>query len=271
MPNPLVHAAHLSQFKLKIVTWNVNSVKARLKNIISYINSSEPDIILLQETKTEDISFPIKEFKDLGFFVEIYGQKSYNGVAIISKYKPYTVTKGLPNFKDDIQSRYIECNIKDFIISSIYVPNGNPIDTEKFEYKVLWLKKLKEHIKKLIVSKKNFIIGGDWNIAPRNKDVYDPNLFLDDAIFNIEVKKIFREIENFGLVDVFRIFNSSNDSYTYYDYQKNSWLHKLGVRIDHFIVSPYLADKLISCDIDEEERGKERPSDHIPLWCKLEI
>ena len=271
MPNLPVLVAHRSQYKLKIVTWNVNSVKARLINILNYINLANPDIILLQETKTEDISFPIDEFQKIGYFVEINGQKSYNGVAILSKYKPSSVIKGLPNFKDDVQARYIECNINGIIISSIYAPNGNPINSEKFDYKILWLNKLKEHIKNMIISKNNFILGGDWNIAPTDKDVYDTNLFLEDSIFNIKAKRIFREIENFGLIDVFRIFNSSKDSYTYYDYQKNSWLHKLGVRIDHFIVSPYIADKLISCDIDEEERGKDKPSDHIPLWCKLEI
>ena len=271
MPNLLVHVAHLFLFKLKIITWNVNSVKARLNNILNYVNTSEPDILLLQETKTEDITFPINEFKNLGYFVEIFGQKSYNGVAIISKHEPNMVKKGLPSFKDDTQSRYLECTINDLIISSIYVPNGNPLNSEKFQYKILWLEKLKIYIKNLLDTKKNFIIGEDWNIAPRNQDVFDPNLFLDDAIFNIESKKIFWEIENFGLIDAFRIFNSSNDSYTYFDYQRNSWLHKLGVRIDHFIVSPYVADKLISCDIDEEERGKEKPSDHVPLTCKLDI
>ena len=260
-----------SQFKLKIVTWNVNSVKARLNNILNYIKDTHPDIILLQETKTEDKSFPIQEFKNAGYYVEIFGQKSYNGVAIISKFKPELVIRGLPNFKDDTQARYIQCEIKNFVLSSIYIPNGNPLDTEKFIYKITWLKKFKEHIKTLISSNKHLILGGDWNIAPRNEDVYDPNSFKNDAIFHDDSKKLFREIENLGLIDTFRIFNTSKDLYTYFDYQRNSWLHKLGVRIDHFLVSPYIADKLLSSGIDEEERGKDKPSDHVPLWCKLEL
>ncbi len=253
-----------------IVTWNVNSVNARLHNILDYLGRKSPDVVLLQEIKTQENNFPLDEFNNLKYNVEIFGQKSYNGVAILSKIKPSYIKKGLPNFNDDTQARYIECQIKGTIISCIYVPNGNPINSEKFEYKIKWLKKLKEYLLVLLNSNDNFLIGGDWNIAPKNDDVYDIEKFSDDAICHFQSKSVYREIENLGLVDIFRVFNSSKDEYTYFDYQRNSWLHRLGVRIDHFLASPYVAEKITSSGIDIDERGKAKPSDHVPLWCKLE-
>ena len=254
-----------------ITSWNVNSIKARLGLVSDYLLEKKPDVLLLQEIKTESKTFPIDEITKLGYFVDTYGQKSYNGVAIISKTQPKNIIYGLPNFKEDEQARYIEADIKKMRIASLYLPNGNPIDSEKFDYKIKWMKKLYEHIVCLLEKEKNFILGGDWNIAPENIDVFDPLAMENDAVFNLESKNQFRKIQNLGLTDAFRALNPNLDNaYTYFDYQRRSWEKKLGLRIDHLMLSPWIADKLNSVNIETPERGKERPSDHVPIWCKLE-
>ena len=253
-----------------ISSWNINSVRARIDNLKVYIKEKKPDILLLQETKTENISFPKKEIEKLGYSAIYHGQKSYNGVAIISKKPVSNVIFGLPSFKTDVQARYIECIIENIHISSLYLPNGNPINSEKFDYKLEWMEKLYEHARNLMKNDKDIILGGDWNIAPQNIDLFDEKIFENDAIYNIKCKKIYRKIENLGLIDAFRAKNPvAPDSYTYFDYQNNAWLNKNGIRIDHFLVSPWIADRINSIQIDEKERERNKPSDHVPIRLQI--
>ncbi len=254
-----------------ITSWNVNSIKARLDLVLDYLLKKKPDVLLLQEIKTESKSFPMDQITQIGYFAESYGQKSYNGVAIISKYEIKNIIYGLPNFKEDKQARYIEADINNLRIASLYLPNGNPINSDKFDYKITWMSKLYEHIINLLENEKNFILGGDWNIAPESIDVFDSSTMENDAVFNIESKIHFRKIQNLGLTDAFRCRNPNLiNAYTYFDYQRRSWENKLGLRIDHLMLSPWIADKLKDANIETSERGKERPSDHVPIWCKLE-
>jgi exodeoxyribonuclease-3 len=257
---------------MKIASWNVNSVRARILNILEYINSENPEIIFLQEIKTENINFPSQEFKKLGYESYVFGQKSYNGVAFISKIKIDNIK--LDFIKDDLkQSRIIsgdiKINQKKIKLINIYVPNGNPIETEKYEYKKKWLGKFLKSVKKTLSTEKNIIISGDFNIIPEEIDVYDHNKFLDDALYKIEIRKYFRELINYGFKDVFRQLKKNKQEYTFWDYMAGSWAKNYGMRIDHFLVSDNLLEYIKTISINQKPRGKTKPSDHTPI--ELEI
>ena len=257
---------------MKIATWNVNSVRARIINILEYISLEEPDILFLQEIKTENINFPSDEFKKLGYDSYVFGQKSYNGVAFVSKIKIDNVK--LDFIKDDLkQSRIIcgdiEINEKKIKLINIYVPNGNPINTEKYEYKKNWLSEFLKSVKKNLLLEKNIIISGDFNIIPEDIDVYDDNKFLNDALYKIEIRKYFRELINYGFKDVYRQLNKNKQEYTFWDYMAGSWPKNYGMRIDHFLVSDNLLEYIEKIKINQKPRGKTKPSDHTPV--ELEI
>ncbi len=206
---------------MKIISWNVNSVRARILNVLDYIKAEKPDILLLQEIKTENVNFPSDEFKKLGYESYIFGQKSYNGVAILSKVKIDNIK--LDFIKDDLKQSRIICgdikiNQKKIKIINIYVPNGNPIKTEKYEYKINWLNKFLKSVKKTLVNEKNIIISGDFNIIPEEIDVHDHTRYLNDALFKIEIRKIFRELLNYGFKDIFRLLKKNKQEYTFWDY-----------------------------------------------------
>ena len=253
---------------MKIVSWNVNSVRARIDNILEYINNNNPDIILMQEIKTEDKNFPTELFKKSGYESYVFGQKSYNGVAIISKFK---LTNIKTNFINDKlkQSRIITANLfyklKNIQIINIYVPNGNPIDTEKFEYKKNWLVLFLNEIKKTIKKEKNLIIAGDFNIIPEELDVYNFKRFANDALFKIEIRKKFRELINLGFKDIYKYFNKDKNEYTFWDYMSGAWPKNNGMRIDHFLISNNLIDTIKSVNINKKPRSKVKPSDHTPI------
>ena len=253
---------------MKIVSWNVNSVRARIDNILEYINNNNPDIILMQEIKTEDKNFPTELFKKNGYESYVFGQKSYNGVAIISKFK---LTNIKTNFINDKlkQSRIITANLfyklKKIQIINIYVPNGNPIDTEKFEYKKNWLVLFLNEIKKTIKKEKNLIIAGDFNIIPEELDVYNFKRFANDALFKIEIRKKFRELINLGFKDIYKYFNKDKNEYTFWDYMSGAWPKNNGMRIDHFLISNNLIDTIKSVNINKKPRSKVKPSDHTPI------
>jgi len=257
---------------MKISSWNVNSVRARIDNIKNYIKLSKPDILMIQEIKTEEKNFPFMVFKKLGFESEVFGQKSYNGVAILSKIK---LNKTNKKFLKDIknQSRIITANIKikkNIIkLINIYVPNGNPIKTEKYDYKIKWYNSFIKKIKQTIDENKNIIIAGDFNVIPEQMDVYDHRKYENDALFKIEIRKKFRELINLGFNDVYRYFNKNKQEYTFWDYMSGAWQKNNGMRIDHFLVSNNLLDKIKSIKIDKEPRSKIKPSDHTPI--ELEI
>jgi|TARA_B100000780_G_scaffold256096_1_gene205074 exodeoxyribonuclease-3 len=257
---------------MKIASWNVNSIRARIINVLDYLKKDKPDILFLQEIKTENINFPSEEFKNLGYESYVFGQKSYNGVAFLSKIKIENID--LDFIKDDLkQSRIITGNIqykkKKIKLINIYVPNGNPVNTEKYEYKKNWLNKFLKSVKKNLIFEKNIIISGDFNVIPDEIDVYDHSRFLDDALYKIEIRKYFRELINYGFKDIFRHLKRKKQEYTFWDYMAGSWPKNYGMRIDHFLVSDNLLENIKTIDINQQPRGKIKPSDHTPI--ELEI
>ena len=257
---------------MKIISWNVNSVRARISNILDYINMSKPDVLLLQEIKTQDENFPYEDFKNIGYESHVFGQKSYNGVAIISKINVKNIKKNFIN--DDLnQSRIITGEIqlkkKSINLINIYVPNGNPIDTEKYNYKKNWLKKFITKIKKELYKYSNLLIAGDFNIIPEELDVYDFKRYENDALGKLEIRKKFRELLNLGFKDVYRFKNKDKQEFTFWDYFAGSWQKNYGMRIDHFLLSNSLLENIKSISINKKPRSKQKPSDHTPI--ELEI
>ena len=253
---------------MKIISWNVNSVRARVSNILEYIKQDSPDILLVQEIKTQNENFPYNEFNQIGYDSHVFGQKSYNGVAIISKKKVKNINTNF--FKDDLnQSRIItgdiELNKKKIKLINIYVPNGNPIDTNKYDYKKNWLKKFIANIKKEISKNSNLIIAGDFNIIPEEMDVYDFKRYENDALGKLEIRKKFRELLNLGFSDVYRLKNRNKQEYTFWDYFAGSWQKNYGMRIDHFLLSTNLIENVSSININKKPRSKIKPSDHTPI------
>ena len=257
---------------MKIVSWNVNSVRARLENIKDYIKDSSPDIILLQEIKTPNENFPNDEFKHLEYTSYVFGQKSYNGVAILSKHKLDNIRTDL--IKDSLkQSRIITSELKfkkkKIDLINIYVPNGNPVDTEKYKYKLEWLKKFINNIKNKLIKNSNIIIAGDFNIIPDKIDVHDFKRYENDALGRLEIRKKYRELINLGFKDVYRFKNKTKQEYTFWDYFAGSWQKNYGMRIDHFLLSNNLIENIKSININKKPRSEEKPSDHTPI--ELEI
>ena len=255
-----------------ITSWNVNSVRARIENINNYLLKYKPDILMMQEIKTEDLNFPYENFSSLNYESHVFGQKSYNGVAIISKNKLLNIKFDL--IKDKLkQSRIITTEFsfknKNIQLINIYTPNGNPVDSVKYEYKKKWLDDLIKQLKSLIKKNPNIIIGGDFNIIPSSEDVYNPKSFEDDALFRLEIRKKFREMINLGFNDVYRYFNKTKEGYTFWDYMRGAWQKNNGMRIDHFLVSNSLIDKVKLININKDPRGREKPSDHTPIEIKL--
>ena len=255
---------------MKISTWNVNSVRARIENIKKYLELHSPDFVLLQEIKTEEKNYPFDELKNLGYLSYVSGQKSYNGVSILSKNKIDDIKKTLSGDKIK-QSRIISAKIKHkkkiIDLINIYVPNGNPVDTDKYQYKLKWLDLFISEIKKKVKKNSSLIICGDFNIIPEENDVYEPEKYLDDALFRIEIRKKYRKLINLGLNDVFRSFNKKSGNYTFWDYQKGSWQKNNGLRIDHILVSNDLIDSIKKIEIINKIRSQIKPSDHVPVEC----
>ena len=253
---------------MKIISWNVNSVRARINNILEYIKQDKPDILLIQEIKTQDENFPYAEFEKIGFLSNVFGQKSYNGVAIISKIDIKNIKKDF--IKDNLkQSRVITGEIKfkekKIELINIYVPNGNPIDSDKYQYKKDWLKKFVSSIKKKLIKNPNLIIAGDFNIIPEENDVYDFKRYENDALGKLEVRKKFRELLNLGFEDIYRFKNKDKQEFTFWDYFAGSWQKNYGMRIDHFLVSTNLIEDITSININKKPRSKVKPSDHTPI------
>jgi len=253
---------------MKISSWNVNSVRARITNIQNYIKKSNPDVLMIQEIKTENKNFPIKDFKHLGYESYVLGQKSYNGVAIVSKIKIQSInTKFIIDEKK--QSRIIVADIKNksklIKLINIYAPNGNPLGTEKYEYKIKWYESFVKKIKKTLIENENVIIGGDFNIIPENIDVYNWKKYENDALFKLEIRKKFRELVNLGLHDAYRYINKNKQEYTFWDYMNGSWQKNNGMRIDHFLISNSLLDNIKNININKTPRSKLKPSDHTPI------
>ncbi|MFT6558682.1 exodeoxyribonuclease III [Sneathiella sp.] len=253
---------------MKIASWNINSVKARLPRLVDYLQDEAPDVVCLQELKAIDEMFPREEVAELGYNIETHGQKTYNGVAILSKFPIEDVMRGLPGNDADEQSRYIEATINGVRIASIYLPNGNPVDTEKFPYKLEWMDRLIARASTLLSWEEPIVLAGDYNIIPQDEDCYDPKAWEGDALTQPESRARFRQLLNMGYADAFRTW-TRDVNYTYWDYQRGAWQKDNGIRIDHLLLSAEATDRLKNVGISKGPRGKERPSDHTPIWIEL--
>ena len=255
----------------KIATWNVNGSRARLPRMIEWLTEFEPDILLAQEIKATEETFPRMEIEDLGYNVAICGQKSFNGVAIFAKRPIEDVVTELPGDAADEQARYIEAFVGDIRVASIYLPNGNPAPGEKFDYKLAWMERLRAHVQDLLThDDEAIVLGGDYNVIPADEDCYDPQSWADDALARPESRRLFRALVYLGLTDAFRAFNSEPNVYSFWDYQAGAWQKDFGVRIDHLMLSPHAADRLSASGIDKKPRGREKASDHTPVWCEID-
>ncbi len=261
---------------IRIATWNVNSVKARLPNLLAWLGEAAPDVVLLQEIKCTDDSFPRMEIEAAGYRAETHGQKTYNGVAILSR-RPLAVRRrGLPGDDDDPQARYIEADIqgdggRPVRVASLYLPNGNPAPGEKYDYKLAWMDRLIGHAATLLAQETALVLGGDYNVCPTDADVYDPKGWQADALCRPESRARFRHLLHLGYTEAFRALHPDRErAYTFWDYQAGAWPRDLGLRIDHLLLSPQAADRLRACDIDKGPRGAEKASDHTPIWVELD-
>ncbi len=258
---------------MKIATWNVNGIRARLETVLTWLAQAEPDIACLQEIKSVEEAFPAAPFEDLGYTLALHGQKGFNGVAILSKQPIDETLKGLPGDPSDDQARYLEAVISSetgaLRVASIYLPNGNSVDGEKFNYKLAWMDRLNRHVKNLLDLEEPFILAGDYNIIPSEGDVHDADAWRGDALFRPESRSRFFSLLNLGLADALRSCHGAPHLYTFWDYQAGAWQKNNGIRIDHLLLSPQATDRLQACDIDRFTRGWEKPSDHAPVWIDL--
>lgn len=260
---------------MKIATWNINGIKARLETVKTWLGAASPDIACFQEIKSVDENFPAEIFEELGYNVAVHGQKGFNGVALLSKIPFDEVIRGLPGDDGDAQARYIEgvFSIPSGVVRvvNIYLPNGNPIDSDKFPYKLSWMERLRSRVKELLTYEEPFVVAGDYNVIPTPEDVYDPAAWVNDALFRPETRAQFQSLLNIGLTDAFRACHDEPHQFTFWDYQAGAWQKNHGIRIDHLLLSPQAADRLVSCDIDAEPRGWEKPSDHVPVVMELSV
>jgi len=266
---------------VRIASWNVNSVKAHITNVLGWLRAAKPDAVLLQEIKTTDDAFPRLEIEDLGYNLAIVGQKTYNGVAILSKHPLSLELSALPGGDGDTQARYVEGVIEvprssgaghEIVrVASIYLPNGNPADSDKFPYKLAWMDRLRARAQELLTLEEVLVLGGDYNVAPTDADVYDPEGWRDDALCRPESRGRFRSLLNLGYTDAFRALHAEPHMYSFWDYQGGAWQRDEGLRIDHLLLSPQAADRLQAAGIDREPRGADKPSDHTPVWCELAV
>lgn len=265
---------------MKIASYNINGIKARLPAVTDWLKEAEPDVAIFQEIKSIDENFPREHFEDMGYNVETHGQKSFNGVALISKLPLEDVVRGLPNPEDagrdgvdDAEARYIEATVvgnSAVRICGLYLPNGNPVGTEKFDYKLRWMERLHARAEELLALEDPFLMAGDYNVIPQAEDAARPDAWKDDALFQPKSREAFWRLQNLGLTDAFRARTQAPENYTFWDFQRGAWQRNDGIRIDHFLLSPQCADLLTDCQIDKEVRGREKPSDHVPIWVNLD-
>lgn len=260
---------------MKIATWNINGVKARLEAAVSWLSAERPEVVCLQEIKSVDEAFPRAPFEDLGYRVETNGQKGFNGVAILSRLPLEDVTRGLPGDEGDAQARYIEGTViagsRAVRVGGLYLPNGNPMGTEKFAYKLAWMRRLETHAKRLLKAEGLFVLAGDYNVIPEPIDARRPEAWVDDALFQPESRTAYRGLLALGLTDAVRACYPDGGVYTFWDYQAGAFPKNDGIRIDHLLLSPEAADRLVSAGVEKAVRGGEKPSDHAPAWVELDL
>lgn len=260
---------------MKIASFNINGIKARAAALPEWLDEAQPDIVVLQEIKSVDEAFPREMLEERGYNVETHGQKSFNGVAILSKLPLEDVTRGLPGDDEDDQSRWIEATVVGddmaLRICGLYLPNGNPVPGPKYDYKLAWMARLQARAEALLAEETPFLMAGDYNIIPQAEDAAKPESWREDALFRPESRAAWRRLVNLGLTDAFRARTQGPGHYSFWDYQAGAWNRNNGIRIDHFLLSPNVADRLRACQIDRDVRGRDKPSDHVPIWVELEI
>lgn len=260
---------------MRIASFNINGVKARLPALLKWLEEASPDVALLQEIKSVDEGFPREPIEDLGYNVETHGQKGFNGVAILSKRPIEDVSRGLPGDPEDEQARWIEATIsgdqRAVRVCGLYLPNGNPVPGPKYDYKLAWMERLQSRAEDLIASEEIALMAGDYNVIPQAEDVHNPDQWTDDALYLPQTRAAWRRLLALGYTEAFRALNTAPLNYTFWDYQAGAWNKNNGIRIDHFLLTPQAADLLQDCQIDKTPRGGEKPSDHTPIWIDLDI
>lgn len=260
---------------MRIATWNVNSIKQRIENLTAWLQERQPDVVCLQETKCVDEAFPRLELEALGYNVAFHGQKAFNGVAILSKYPFDEVKPRLPGEDTDEQARFLEATVsldgRLVRVASIYLPNGNPVDSEKYPYKIRWMDRISNYVSDVLKLEEPLVLAGDYNVIPAAADVHNPAAWVEDALFRPQTREKFRSITNLGLTDALRATTDAPGLYTFWDYQAGAWQKNWGLRIDHILLSAQAADRLVTTGIDRHVRSWEKPSDHVPVYADLAI
>lgn len=260
---------------MKIATWNINGVKARIEGLLHWLQEASPDIVCLQEIKSVDEGFPREAIEALGYNVETHGQKGFNGVAILSKFRFDEVNRRLPGNDEDEQSRFIEGVFSTtqgvLRVVSLYLPNGNPFPGEKFDYKLGWMKRLEDWTQQRIALEEPLVLAGDYNIIPEPEDARYPQNWLDDALFQPESRQTYRRLLNMGMTDALRAVNDAPNTYTFWDYQAGAWQKNNGIRIDHLLLTAEATDQLVSATVEKHTRSWEKPSDHVPVMIELSL
>jgi exodeoxyribonuclease III len=260
---------------MRVATWNVNSIRQRLDNMLAWLKERSPDIVCLQEIKCVDDAFPREAFESLGYNVAVHGQKAFNGVALLSKLPFDEVAPGLIGDKDDVQARFLEALVSTktgaLRVVSLYLPNGNPPDTDKYTYKLNWMDRLIAFSRERLKLEEPMLLAGDYNVIPTPADAHNPDAWAKDALFLPRTREKFRALTNLGLTDAVRAVSDAGDLYSFWDYQAGAWAKNDGIRIDHVLLSPQAADRLLDAGIDRHVRGWDKPSDHVPVFVDLDI
>ncbi len=260
---------------MRIATWNVNSIRQRIDHLTAWLAERQPDIVCLQETKCVDEAFPRETFEGLGYNLAVHGQKTFNGVAILSKHRFDEVVPGLPGDDTDDHARFIEATVSTVAgalrVASVYLPNGNPPNTDKYSYKLSWMDRLSHYVRERLQLEEPLIVAGDYNVIPSPADVHNPAAWAGDALFLPQTREKFRAFANLGLTDAIRAVTDDPGVYTFWDYQAGAWQKNWGIRIDHMMLSPQAADRLSAGGIDKHVRSWEKPSDHVPVYIDLAI
>jgi exodeoxyribonuclease-3 len=259
---------------MRIATWNVNSIKAHFEQVTAFLKAEQPDVVCLQEIKCEDAGFPAAAMEELGYTCAVHGQKTYNGVALLSRHPMRDVVRGLPGDSSDEQSRFITATIesKDLVVrvSCLYLPNGNPTPGPKYDYKLTWMERLQAFAAESLKHEEPFVLAGDYNVIPAPVDARNPKNWEQDALFLPQTRDAFQRLVNIGLTESWRALNPLADgAYSFWDYQAGAWPKNNGIRIDHLLLSPQAADRLVSAKIHRDQRGHEKPSDHVPVEITL--
>jgi exodeoxyribonuclease III len=260
---------------MRIATWNVNSINQRVDSLVAWLKARAPDVVCLQEIKCQEGGFPREPLESLGYNLAILGQKTFNGVAILSKLPLEDVSTGLPGDPEDVQSRFVTATVTagsgTVKVVCLYLPNGNPTNSEKYPYKLNWMDRLTRYTREHLKSEEPLVLAGDYNVIPAAADVHNPELWLTDALFLPQTRAKFRELVNLGMTDAVRAISDDAGLYTFWDYQAGAWQKNNGIRIDHLMLSPQAADRLVAAGIDKHVRAWEKPSDHVPVWIDLDF